>query len=227
MATYILLHGAGGRASFWDLVRPELEARGHHVLAVDLPVDDDTAGLSAYTDAVLAAVGEPPRDLVVVAQSLAGFIAPLVAARIPVDLLVLVAAMVPAPGETGADWWANTGHGAAYAAQGLPDDSPEVVFLHDVPPAALAGSEPPRNQSARIFEDPWPLAAWPAVPTRFVLCTQDRFFPAGWLRGVVRDRLGTTPDELDAGHCPFLSRPTELAGLLHRCWEERTSAPRR
>ena len=43
---------------------------------------------------------------------------------------------------------------------------------------------------------------------------QDRFFPARWLRGVVRDRLGITPDELDSGHCAALSRPDELADLL-------------
>ena len=42
----------------------------------------------------------------------------------------------------------------------------------------------------------------------------DRFFPVEWLRGVIRDRLGITPDELDSGHCPALSRPRELADLL-------------
>jgi hypothetical protein len=31
---------------------------------------------------------------------------------------------------------------------------------------------------------------------------------------VIRDRLGITPDEIDSGHCPALSRPKELARLL-------------
>ena len=35
--------------------------------------------------------------------------APLVCARVPAELLVLVAAMVPAPGEPPGDWWQNTG----------------------------------------------------------------------------------------------------------------------
>ncbi len=39
-------------------------------------------------------------------------------------------------------------------------------------------------------------------------------FPAGWLRDVVRDRLGITPDELVSGHTPALSRPLELAERL-------------
>jgi pimeloyl-ACP methyl ester carboxylesterase len=50
--------------------------------------------------------------------------------------------------------------------------------------------------------------------TRYLLCRDDRFHPAAWLRKVVRDRLGITADELDGGHCPHLSRPEELADRL-------------
>jgi hypothetical protein len=49
-----------------------------------------------------------------------------------------------------------------------------------------------------------------------LLCRNDRFFPASWLRRVVRDRLGVTPDEIDSGHTPALSRPKELAARLER-----------
>lgn len=64
------------------------------------------------------------------------------------------------------------------------------------------------------MREPWPLEAWPDIPTRFVLCRHDRFFPADWLRGVVRDRLGIVPDEIDAGHTPALSQPRELTDRL-------------
>jgi hypothetical protein len=46
------------------------------------------------------------------------------------------------------------------------------------------------------------------------LCRNDRLFPAEWVRRVVRDRLGMTPDEIDSGHTPALSRPRELAEKL-------------
>ena len=49
------------------------------------------------------------RDLVLVAQSFGGFTAPLVCERVPVDLMVLVAAMIPSPGELPGDYLANTG----------------------------------------------------------------------------------------------------------------------
>jgi hypothetical protein len=52
------------------------------------------------------------------------------------------------------------------------------------------------------------------VPTRFVLCTGDRFFPPAFMRRVAADRLGVVPDEIAAGHAVALSRPKELADLL-------------
>ena len=78
MATYVLIHGAGSDSWYWHLVAPELRARGHDVVAPDLPCEDDSAGLSEYADVVVDDIGDRT-DLVVVAQSLAGFTAPLVA----------------------------------------------------------------------------------------------------------------------------------------------------
>jgi hypothetical protein len=52
------------------------------------------------------------------------------------------------------------------------------------------------------------------VPTRFVLCTEDRMFPPAFMRRVAADRLAITPDEIVAGHCVALSRPKELADML-------------
>lgn len=123
MATFVFLHGAGGRGSDWSLVAAELLAQSgrdstgdaHEVVAVDLPCDEEV-GLDAYVDAVVTAIGDRRGDLVVVAQSLGGLIAPLVPARLPVDLIVLLTAMVPRPGESGGDWWTNTGHAGAFAA---------------------------------------------------------------------------------------------------------------
>jgi pimeloyl-ACP methyl ester carboxylesterase len=219
MATFVCIHGAGGRAAYWRYVAAELERRGHGVVAMDLPCDQEV-GLDAYAAAVVDAIGDQRQELVLVAQSLAGLIAPLVAERVPVELMVLVTAMVPRPGETGGDWWANTGHAEAVAAQGLPDDSEEMLFTHDVPAEVLAAIEPPRHQTSTLFEEPWPLEAWPDVPTRFLLCRDDRFFPPDWMRGVVKDRLGIAPVEIPGGHCAFLSQPRALAEALVQCWAD-------
>jgi pimeloyl-ACP methyl ester carboxylesterase len=208
MSTYVLVHGAGSDSWYWHLVVPELRALGHDVVAVDLPCDDDAAGLQEYADSVVEAVGDR-RELILVAQSLAGFTAPLVCTRLPVKLMVLVAAMVPAPGESPGEWWVNTGHV-------FPDPfDPAVVFTHDLPSGLAAESlQHLREQSATPFQLPWPLDAWPDVPTRFLLCRDDRFFPAEFQRRVVRDRLGIVPDEMSGGHLPALARPDELVQRL-------------
>jgi pimeloyl-ACP methyl ester carboxylesterase len=92
---------------------------------------------------------------------------------------------------------------------------PYVVYFHDVPRAlADEAMRRERDQSATPMGPPWPLDAWPTVPTRFVICSEDRFFPADFFRRLVPERLGITPDEIAAGHCAPLSRPKELADLL-------------
>jgi pimeloyl-ACP methyl ester carboxylesterase len=208
MATFVLIHGAGSDSWYWHLVSPRLGALGHDVVAVDLPCDDDAAGLEEYADAVLEATGDR-RDVVLVAQSLAGFTAPLVCGRLPVVLMVLVAAMTPRPGEAPGAWWANTGH------QFPEPFDPQAVFAHDVPPALAAESLlHVRAQSSTPFEKPWPLAAWPDVPTRFLLCRDDRFFAAEFQRRVVQERLGIVPDEMEGGHLPALAHPDDLVQRL-------------
>lgn len=138
MTSYLLIPGAGGAAWYWHRLVPELRGRGHEAVAVELPAADDKAGLAEYADVAAEAAGGRP-DLVVVAQSMGGFTGPLVCDRIPVRRLVLLNAMIPAPGETFNDWSANTG--AAEARQendrraGRPTNvfDPTVYFFHDTP----------------------------------------------------------------------------------------------
>lgn len=208
MSTYVLIHGAGSDAWYWHRVAPRLRESGHDVVTMDLPVADEAAGLAEYTQVVLEAVGDR-RELIVVGQSLGGFVAPLVAQLRPVELLVLLNAMIPQPGET--DWWASTGHPVEIG----PDFDPFEVFLHDTPAEVRAeAGHHAGPQAATPMREPYPLERWPDVPTRCVLARQDRFFPAEWQRRVIRDRLGIEPDEIDGGHCVALSRPEELTALL-------------
>lgn len=221
MSTFVLIHGAGDGGWYYHLVAAELRGRGHEVLAPDLPGGDDTATLRDYADAVVQTVGER-RNLTVVGQSFGAFTAPIVAARLPADLLVLVAGMVPAPGETPDEWWENTGYGQAVQEQAARDGGltgnadPYVSFYHDVPRALAeqAMGHERAHPSAAACAEPWPLAAWPQVPTRFVLCSEDRFFPPALFRRLVSQRLQIVPDEIAAGHCVALSKPKELADLL-------------
>jgi pimeloyl-ACP methyl ester carboxylesterase len=211
VATFVLIHGAGDVGWYWHRVEAELRARGHDTVAPDLPCDDDSAGLADYADTVAGAIGDRT-DLVVVAQSLGGFVAPLVCDRVAVELLVLVAPMIPAPGESPAGYWAHT----RYEEEARDHyDGTVALFYQDVPPEPAAEAlKRSRGQSEARMGEPSPLRAWPGVPTRVLICRDDRLFPPGFLRRVARERLGITPDEIDGGHTPALSRPRELADRL-------------
>jgi len=180
-------------------------------IAPDLPCDDDSAGLPEYADSVAGAIGDRA-DLIVVAQSLGGFTAPLVCDRVAVELLVLVAPMIPAPGEAPADYWTDTRYSDEPRDR---YDGAIALFYQDVPPELAAEAlNRGRTQSEARLGEPSPLRVWPDVPTRILICRDDRLFPPGFLRRVARERLGITPDEIDGGHTPALSRPLELADRL-------------
>lgn len=221
-STFALIPGAGGATWYWSRVVPLLRAAGHRAIAVDLPAADPAAGLPEYADAVGAAVSGVDGPLVLVGQSMGAYTAPVVATRVPTRRIVLVNPMVPAPGESPGQWWAATGQDAASAAYlhriGLGRNTFDHVedFFHDVPAAvraeAFRGEEP--RQADTPFGQPWPLRAWPDVPTSVIVGRDDRLFPLDFQRRVVRDRLGLDVEVMPGGHLMALSQPRELARLL-------------
>src|SRR4051812_29630919 len=221
-AHYVLIPGAGGSAWYWSRVVPLLKAAGVDAVAVDLPMDDDAADLFTYADIVAAAVPEPTEPVVLVAQSMGAFTAPLVADRVRTARIVLVNPMTPRPGESAGQWWEATGQKQAMLANfrriGLGDkDFDEVEdFFHDVPADVReeAFRQPEPRQSDTPFEQPWPLDAWPDVPTSVIQGRDDRLFPLDFQRRVVRERLGLELDVIAGGHLNSLSHPSELTERL-------------
>src|ERR1044072_8500521 len=152
--TYVLVPGGGGEAWYWHLVVPLLD----DAIAVDLPTADPDAGLQEYADAITAAAGGRERATLV-AQAMGAFSAPM--AKRDVERIVLVAPMIPAPGETPGEWWTTSGLPEA----GAPPFDPWDTFFHDVPDdvcrEARRRGEP--GQGDKPFGDRWPLDAWPDV----------------------------------------------------------------
>jgi pimeloyl-ACP methyl ester carboxylesterase len=215
MARFVLVPGAGSDSWYWHRVVPLLAAAGHDPVAIDFPLADPNAGfVPEYIDAVVDACAGASDGLAIIGQSLGGFSASAACAQVDADLLGLVCAMVPVPGETFDEWWTNTGFEE-------PEDwDTERMFLHDLPAdVAKAIDDHGASSVGRGFEDPWPLDGWPDVRTRFVLGSGDRLFPADFQRRVVAERLpGVVPDEIDTGHLPALARPAELTELLLAWW---------
>lgn len=225
MTTFVLIPGAGGHAAYWNRLIPELERRGHRAIAVDIKEDDPSLDLDGFAALVEAAMGDYA-DLVLVAQSLGGFTAPMI--RKPVQMIVLDNAMIPRPGESPNDWWGNTGSASArreadLAAGRDPEFDFDRHFLHDVPEAARAEllSGEAREPSAAAMAQPCEFTRWPAVATRVLIGRDDRFFPAEFQRRVAKERLGLDADEIPGGHLVALSNPSGLADRLVKYVAER------
>jgi pimeloyl-ACP methyl ester carboxylesterase len=224
MTTYVLVPGAGGDEWYWHRLVPALRERGHDAASVALPAADDSAGWSEYADVIVDAIGDLPEP-VLVAQSLAGFSAPLACARKPVEQIVLLNAMIPEPGETGEAWWSDTGQREAQleylATIGVtPEeaDDDRVLYFHDVPPDVVEEAERrgEPGQSWTPMTQPWPLDAWPAPPTRVLVGRDDRLFPEAFQRRVARERLGIEAETIPGGHLAALADPDGVADRLIR-----------
>ena len=221
--SFVLVPGAGGNAGYWQLVEPLIQQAGFGGVGVSLP-NWPGATFADHADAIVAAAGTAT-EITLVAQSMGAFSAPLTCNRLPVAELVLLNAMIPAPGESAAEWWGNTGQAEALRANDLregrdPDAGfdAQTHFLHDLTPDVLAaltqsGDEEPVES---LFETPFPLDQWPDVPTSVLAGHDDRFFPIEFQRRVAKDRLGLEVEELPGGHLLALSQPEALVARLVR-----------
>lgn len=222
MTVFVLVHGAWHGAWCWDRLTPELTARGHGVITMDLPIDDAAATFAAFADIVADSCPEH-EDVVLVGHSLAGMVLPLVSARRPVRLQIFLCAVVPklagmpwddAPPMGERDYGTDRDDDGALVFRSA--DAARKIFYADCTSAdadwAFARLRPLRNRSQ--WDRPYPLTRWPDVRSAAVTCTDDLAIYADYQRAVLRSRLGVRPVELSGHHSPFLARPAALADVL-------------
>jgi pimeloyl-ACP methyl ester carboxylesterase len=222
--TFVLVPGAGADPRVFGATIAALRDLGHEGIAPPLPLDDPEATPSHHAIAVIAALTHPPpAPLVVVGQSLGAYAATIAASRLHPARLILLAPMIPAPGESAGDWWEGTDHAAAIAdltrRRGSPSEWDEEamaeVFFHDVDAGTLAANaEFEGRPQPGLFAEPLPLDAWPEVPTTVLAPREDRLFPLSFQRRVARERIEVEVEEMPGGHLPMLARPGELAARL-------------
>jgi pimeloyl-ACP methyl ester carboxylesterase len=185
---------------------------------VDLPADDETAGLDEYTDRVVQAIGA--EQAILVAQSMGGFTAAMVSARVQLRALIFLNAMIPLPRETAGEWWDHVGAApariAAAKANGYSEKFDlETYFLHDLSPELIAEGEEHERPEARIaFAQPCAFERWPDIPITVVAGNDDRFFPLDFQRRVARERLDRDIEIVPGGHLAALSHPAAVVERL-------------
>jgi hypothetical protein len=229
VATFALVHGAWHGAWCWERLVPELDRLGHRSIAVELPCDDASATFETYADVIADALAAEPDDIVVVGHSLAGLTIPLVPSRRSVERLVFLCALIAAPGESFVEQVEKEPDMTLPRYQdGLdgPDEQGRTrcvdfevareAFYADCGEAdARAAFDRLRPQARTGYSQPCPLDALPDAPATYVLCEDDAMVNPAWSRRAASERLAVEPVVLPGSHSPFLSRPAELAGVLH------------
>ncbi len=222
MTTFALIHGASHASWHWYLVEAELRNHGHSTISVDLPCEDRLSGAAEYAEVTLRALAATDGDVVLVAHSLGGLTAPLVAAHRPVRRMVFIAGLLPVVGMSLNDQMAASdleiilpGVAGVDGANGIDVTAAIEVFYPDAPrDLAEAAVRRLRRQRGRPFREVTPLQKWPDVPSAYLVCAADQVVNPAWARREVPGRLGIEPVEIQGDHSPFLARPAELAGLL-------------
>jgi pimeloyl-ACP methyl ester carboxylesterase len=226
MATFVLVHGHWHGPWCWELVEERLLAAGHEVVSPTLPCERREAGCTANAQAVGDAASRSlQRPLVLVGHSAGGMTIPLVADPLDASHLVFVASLLPTPGKTMDQQFAeepiidpaftfvDAGDGLSH----VPADDAIRFFYHDCdPPAAQMAAARLRRQTLTPLTEVTPLGAWPAIAKTYVACRFDRVIQPRWQLTAPKERLGATIVPLDSGHSPMLSRPEELTEILLR-----------
>lgn len=219
MSTFCLVHGSTQNSSGWDLLIPELQRLGHKAVRLDLP-NDPVASATRYADLIAEAIPANLQDVNVVAHSASGLFLPLVPSRRRVHRLVFLAAVLPQIGASLIDQIKSNPsmmNPEWLGKNPVDDDQIARQFLfHDCSPETAEWALTTRHltNARQAIVETCPLEHWPAVPCTYILCMGDRIIQPDWSRQAARERLGCDALELPGGHCPHVSRPRELAGML-------------
>lgn len=218
----VLVAGLWLDGTAWDAVVPELEQLGHRPVPVTLPGQGDGAGDATYDDqvaAVVAAVDAADGPALVVGHSAACTLAWAAAdARIDhVAGVVLIGGFPQQHGSRYADFFEPTGDAVPFpgwepfAGPDSDDMSEELkarvaAGAHPVPVAVTRGEV--RLADERRYDVPLTL-----VCPEFSPAEAQGFIDSGDLPELAASRRLELVD-IDSGHWPMFTRPTELAGLL-------------
>jgi pimeloyl-ACP methyl ester carboxylesterase len=234
MSIFLLVHGGEGGAWCWTKLIPELRARGHEALAIDLPghgadlTPPEHVTFDAYVSAILAALERLEEAPVLLGHSLAGMMISAVAERAPEKLkrLVYLAAHLPRDGDSMLSLEERNPQPCVTrhlrlvrngAAVTVAPDKVRELFYADCADAdaaeAVARHRPeptaPLRSALRLTEE-----RFGRVPRVYVTTEHDRAIPLVVQRQMVAASPPTPTRHLRSGHSPFLSMPRRLAGVL-------------
>src|ERR1700726_2807697 len=215
----VLVHGAGTDGSSWSGVIERLQADGYHVTAPQFPLTalaDDVARLRQVLE-----LQDGP--VVVAGHSYGGHIITALGADAPnVAGLVYIAAFGLDQGESLGALLSQGPVTPALAhlftdAQGfswLSEDDFVSHFAADVDPVkARVMHAVQQALAASAFRDMIGIPAWKALPSWYLVATDDQALPPDAQRLFAR-RMGATTIEVPSSHVAMVSHPDDVVQLI-------------
>jgi pimeloyl-ACP methyl ester carboxylesterase len=233
MAQFLLVAGAFHGAWSWELVIPQLEARGHRARAVELPGMGEDNTLFADTsfaqwaltvaDAAKACDEKP----ILVGHSRGGVVISQAAEVAPesIAMNVYLAALLVGNGKTAMDVQARNDLDIEVMTQPTTADGLAIEPTEELHAAAYANSEPVvvGKAAARVTPEPvfglrTPLKLTPerygTVRRAYIECLQDQVVTLDMQRAMQADQRCEIVRSIDTDHCPNFSAPELLADTL-------------
>ncbi|HZO12720.1 MAG TPA: alpha/beta fold hydrolase [Polyangiaceae bacterium] len=231
--TYLLVHGAFAGAWTWDEVVTQVETAGHRAITLDLPAhgDDPTmpadATLDSYTARVVEELDSAEKPVVLVGHSMGGLVVSQAAEARPdkVKKLVYVAAFLVPDGTSLLE--ASMGDTESQLANYAMPNADGTVTLAEEGILGAFCSDCDDTQAGEIAARlrPEPLAPfttgilttnenWGRVPRIYIETLQDLAIGPARQKSFYEALPCERVISIDSGHCPFLTRPTELADAL-------------
>ncbi|MBI3166517.1 MAG: alpha/beta fold hydrolase [Chloroflexi bacterium] len=232
MSTFLLIHGMWHGGWCWDKLSALLRAAGHEVYAPTLAglaeradLRSDTIDLNTHVQEVVDLIeSQNLRDVILVGHSLGGFMAPIVADRIPerVAHIVNLDGMVPENGKSLADLIGKTWDFFKKKTTESGDEwwcPPILEWTFGVSGADLVWAQPKLTpHPLRTLSTPVALENPRAkfIPSTFIRCSDGMTDEDVVAEEKKFKEMGMNFRSLPTGHSAMIIMPKELAGMLVR-----------
>ena len=215
--TVLLIHGAWADGSSWSKVIPLLEARGLHVVAVQIP-------LTSFADDVAAtqrAIALEDGPLLLVGHSYGGAVITEAGNDPKVAGLVYVSAVAPDKGESAfglitsvqtpidSELRPDQSGFLKLTPRGIAEDFAQDLSAKEI--AVLTATQIPVSVAAMKGEVTTP--AWHSKPSWYIIAANDRAISPE-LEASQAKKIGATATTVPSSHVVMLAQPSKVAEVI-------------
>jgi pimeloyl-ACP methyl ester carboxylesterase len=215
--TVLLIHGAWADGSSWSKIIPLLEAKGLHVVAVQIPLTSFADDVSATQRAIALEDG----PVLLVGHSYGGAVITEAGNDPKVAGLVYVSAVAPDKGESalglitsvatpiGAELRPDKSGFLKLTPKGIAEDFAQDLSAKEI--AVLTATQTPTSAAAMKGEVTIP--AWKSKPSWYIIAANDRAISPE-LEAAQAKRIGATTTTVASSHVAMLAQPAKVAGMI-------------